>query len=197
MYQTNNGRIKSSSAHSHVQTNKLHARFISIVDTVSGTASTFDGDTQSYIPGLVDTPPDNPSIGQVYGDDGTNTVTNTPGLMTWNGQQWVAFGNGLVENVVTLAGTAYVDIPALATNNVTYGTFTVSVRSRSEGGPVGVFQVSRAAESVAAVVIETSMAPGLTTSETLDLKWDPLDAVMKLRKDGSGHDGDYVVSVRT
>ena len=102
----------------------------------------------------------------------------------------VEFGGVLVQ----LMGTA--STPVIAQRN---GSYFVSVNPTFDGGPTAAFQVSKSSVTEAAQITELGWSPGAlgtstSTSTRVHLTW-PANEKLQIYKDGTDHDGSYIVDM--
>jgi hypothetical protein len=100
--------------------------------------------------------------------------------------EFQSFFSGIV---VSLIGVDFAEI-----GHIKPGSYVVTVTPYHDGFPTATFSISKASEYSVGHVMRITAQAGIYTPESLELMW-PQGGVLKMRKNGPGYDGDYLVDL--
>jgi hypothetical protein len=106
-------------------------------------------------------------------------------------KQYVDLVASTIETVfdITLIGTNYTTI-----SNDLIGQMVISIRNIVDGGPCGVFFLSKNSSAIYPSYTRVSSVAGVITKERLEMSWDP-GTGLSVKKNGINYDGEYRVKL--
>jgi hypothetical protein len=97
---------------------------------------------------------------------------------------------GIVISQVSLSGVTETQI-----SSANRGSFVITVNNLEQGGPSGIFHVTKNEANNYAHIVRTVATPGISISPvTLMIKWPPTSGIL-LYKSGNAYNGNYRVKI--